>query len=364
MSGSFVYELASVHTLVEQANLDSSQGIYAVPCYLVLGEPGSGRSTVIRSMNLTWPASGGQLPIGVPGARCSYWLAKEALFIEPEASVLGPRREPAELSRLCDELRRSREREPIDGILLVLSIAEFVELDEQGLDAYANRIRAYLVEVGRALRADVPTYVVLSRYDTLWGFAEVFQWTAERGREEPWGFTLPLETSPDSAGPRILQELEGLNARLESTCLARVSSEDAPEARTRAFQHLAEVRALMPRLRQLFGVIAMANAFERAPWLRAVAIGSAMPGMGDRLRAGVTRFMNMGLAQPPNVAVAMRPGGLPIHATLRAVVLPERDIVPLRQRWRDDRFTLVCFVGGLLLLLAAGLTEIILRYAM
>ncbi|WP_437754494.1 type VI secretion system protein [Sorangium sp. So ce1389] len=361
MSGSFVYELASVHALVEQANPESAQGIYAVPCYLVLGEPGSGRSTVVRSMNLTWPPGGGPLPIGVPGARCSYWLAKEALFIEPEASVLGPRRQPAELAQLCEELRRSRKREAIDGILLVLSIAEFVELDEQGVDAYANRMRAYLIEVGRALRADVPAYVVLSRYDTLWGFAEVFQWTPERGREEPWGFTLPLETSPDKAAPRILQELEGLNARLESYCLARVSSEDPPDARMRAFQHLAEVRALMARLRQLFGVIAMENAFERAPWIRAVAIGSALPGMGDRLRAGVTRFINMGLAQPPNVAVAPRPGGLPIHATVRAVVLPERDIVPLRPRWRDDRFTQICFIGGVLLLLAAGLTELILR---
>ncbi|WP_437723005.1 type VI secretion system protein [Sorangium sp. So ce861] len=362
MSGSFVYELASVHALVEQGNPDSDQGIYAVPCYLVLGEPGSGRSTVIRSMNLTWPPGGAPLQIGVPGARCSYWLAKEALFIEPEASVLGPRREPAELAQLCDELRRSRKREPIDGILLVLSIADFAELDDQGVEAYANRMRAYLIEVGRALRADVPAYVVLSRYDTLWGFAEVFQWTHERGREEPWGFTLPLEAGPGAAVPRILQELEGLNARLESYCLARVSSEDPPDARMRAFQHLAEVRALMARLRQLFGVLAMENAFERAPWLRAVAIGSALPGMGDRLRAGVTRFINMGLAQPPNVAVAQRPGGLPIHATLRVVVLPERDIVPLRPRWRDDRFTLIGFVGGLLLLLAAGLTELILRF--
>ncbi|WP_437673933.1 type VI secretion system protein [Sorangium sp. So ce131] len=362
MSGSFVYELASVHALIEQAHPESSQGVHAVPCYLVLGEPGSGRSTVIRAMNLTWPPGGAPLQIGVPGARCSYWLAQEALFIEPEASVVGPRRQPGELASLCEELLRSRPREPIDGILVVLSIAEFIELDERGLEEYANRMRAYLVEVSRALRADVPAYVVLSRYDTLWGFAEVFQWTAERGREEPWGFTLPLETPVDKAAARILEELEGLNARLESYCLARVGSEDPPEARTRAFQHLAEVRALMLRLRQLFGVLAMESAFERAPWLRAVAIGSALPGMGDRLRAGVTRFINMGLVQPPHVPVAPRPGGLPIHATMRAVVLPERDIVPLRPRWRDDKLTLICGVAGLLLLVAAGVTEAILRY--
>lgn len=361
MSGSFVYELASAHAFVEQAHPGDPQGIYAVPCYLVLGEPGSGRSTVVRSMNLTWPPGDGRLQIGAVEPRCTYWLAQEALFIEPEASVLGPRREPGQLTALCEELRRSRKREPIDGILLVLSIADFIDLDEQGLADYARRMRAYLVEVGRALRADVPTYVLLTRYDTLWGFAEVFQWTLERGREEPWGFTLPVETAPESAVPRILEEIEGLNARLESYCLARVGSEDPPEVRMRAFQHLAEVRALSARLRTLFEALAMANAFERAPWLRAVALGSALPGMGDRPRAGVRRFINMGLALPPSAPASPRPGGLPMHATMRTVVLPERDLVPLRKRFRDDPFTLFCFVGGVLLLVAAGVTELIVR---
>ncbi len=308
--------------------------------------------------------SGGQLPIGVPGARCSYWLAKEALFIEPEASVLGPRREPAELSRLCDELRRSREREPIDGILLVLSIAEFVELDEQGLDAYANRIRAYLVEVGRALRADVPTYVVLSRYDTLWGFAEVFQWAAERGREEPWGFTLPLETSPDNAGPRILQELEGLNAR------PGVDLPRAGELGGRA----RGADAGVPAPGRGAGADAAAAAALRGDRDgERVRAGAVAPRGGDRQRdarhggpapRGGDAVHEHGAGAAAERGGRDAAGGLPIHATLRAVVLPERDIVPLRQRWRDDRFTLVCFVGGLLLLLAAGLTEIILRYAM
>lgn len=360
MSGPFVYELASVMTRVQQAHPNHPQGIYAIPAYLVLGDPGSGRSTVVRSMDLTWATGDGPLAIGVLDARCTYWMANEALFIEPEASVLGPRRDPDQLKQLCDELRRSRGREPIDGILLVLNIADFIELDDPGLDAYANRLRATLIEVSRALHADVPTYVVLTRYDTLWGFAEVFQWTAERGREEPWGFALPLDTSSDNATPRIQQELEGLSARLEAFCLARLASEDPAELRMRAFQHLAEVRALMARLRHVFGVLAMGSSFERAPWLRAASIGCAVPGTGDRPRAGVARFTNMGLAPPALGAGAGRRGGLPIHAYMRRTVLPERELVPLRPRWRDDPFTRVGFGLGLLLLVAAALTDVIL----
>jgi type VI secretion system protein ImpL len=312
-------------------------------------------------MDLTWGGEG-VLRIGAPQQQCTYWMAKEALFIEPEGAVMGPRRAAGLLDELCAELRRTRPREPIDGILVVLNIAEFIDLDERGLDEYANRLRGYLVEIQQALHADVPTYAVLTRYDTIWGFAEVFQWGADRAREEPWGFVLPFDTDSQSSVPRIHEALEGLNARFEAFCLFKLLSEDPPEQRTRAFQHLAEVRSLMEKLRQLFGVLAMTSAFERAPWFRAAAIGSALPGAGDRLRAGVTRFINMGLAQPPPIPATTRPGGLPIFAFMKTVILPERDLVPLRTRWREDTFILVALVVGLLLLLATGITELILSF--
>ncbi len=356
MSGPFVYEIASVHAEIERAN--PGGGIYAVPVYLVIGEPGTGRSTAVRSMDLTWSGEG-QIRIGAPQQQCTYWMAKEAVFIEPEGGVIGRQRSAGMLEELCAELRRSRPREPIDGILLVLNVAELVDLDERALDEYANRIRKYLVEAAQALHADVPTYAVLTRYDTLWGFAEVFQWSQDRRREEPWGFALPFDTDSQSSVPRIKEALEGLKARFEAFCLFKLLSEDPPEQRSRAFQHLAEMRALMEKLNQLFSVLAAASSYERAPWIRAAAIGCAVPGTGDRLRAGVTRFINMGLAQPPPAA-AGRPGGLPIFHFMKTVVLPERDLVPLRARWREDTLFLAFLGIGILLLVATGITELIL----
>ena len=175
-----------------------------------------------------------------------------------------------------------------------------------------------------------------------------------RAREEPWGFTLPPDTPSPESLPRILTELDGLNARLEANCLWKVAGEDPPEARTRAFQHLAEVRALMERLREVFRIVAMANSFERAPWIRAMIIGCAIPGSGDKLRAGVARFANMGYAPGPSAHAASRPGGLPVHAFLKTVVLPEKDLVPLRTRWRDDRLIVIALIVGIVLLFAAA----------
>jgi type VI secretion system protein ImpL len=333
----FAYELATVTAAVQRTYPNHALGAYAIPWYLVVGNPGSGRTAALHAMNLTWQGSDGPLATGLPQQLCTYWMPKEAVFIEPEAGVLGPSRQEKHLTQLCEDLRAARPREPVDGVLLVLSIADFIDLDEQGIEAWANGIRKYLVEIGKTLQADVPTYVVLTRYDVVWGFAEVFQWAPERKKEDPWGFTLPPDTPSQESLPRIKQELEGLNARLEAFCFAKLCSEDPVDPRVRAFQHLAEVRALMDKLRTVFNVLVMANAYERSPWVRAVALGAALPGTGDRMRAGVGRFFNMGLAHGPPTAVTSRPGGLPFHAFMSTVVLPERDIVPLRTRWREDK---------------------------
>jgi type VI secretion system protein ImpL len=354
MTSPFAAEIDAAHAAVQRAVPNDSRGIYALPWYLVVGDPGTGRSTAVRSMNLGWSVTGeGPLRLGLPQQLCTWWMAIEGVFIEPEGSVFGPQRNPEALRALCDELKVKRPREQVDGILLVMSVADLVDLDESGLDAYAQRLRSYLTEIGRRFGADVPVYVIVTRYDTLFGFAEVFQWSAERRREEPFGFTLPPNYPAEKVPARIVAELDGLAARFESVCLAKLSSDDLPEQRTRAMQHLAEVRELVEKLRVVLEAIGKPSSFERAPWLRALAIGCAVPGTGDRPRAGTKRFANMGLAGPPPAPPgSVRPGGLPIHAFVPTVVLPEREIVPLRVRWRDDKLLVGAWIAGGVLLLA------------
>lgn len=360
----FTYEIASIVAEVRRRHPNHAEGAYALPWYLVVGNPQSGRSTALHAMSLTWDGNDGPFKTNAPTALCTYWLPKEAAFIEPGPTVLGPARQPQLLKELCDELRVARPREPIDGVLCILNIADFIDLEEQALENWANGMRRNLVEIQQALHADVPTYVVLTRYDALWGFAEVFQWTPERKKEEPWGFNLPLDTPSQDSLPRIKEQLEGLNARFENFCLARLCSEDPVEIRVRSFQHLTEARALMERIRQIFQILFMANSFERAPWIRAVTIGSALPGAGgDRMRTGVARFLNMGLSQAPPQSATGRPGGLPLHAFMTNVILPERDLVPLRTRWRDDRIIQLCAIFAALLWVAAIITALVFAMA-
>ncbi|MEM6790267.1 MAG: type VI secretion system protein [Myxococcota bacterium] len=347
-SSSFAYELAALVQAQTRAHPGHPEGVYALPWYLVLGAPSSGRSTAVKAMNLGWPHGDHPVAMPTPEPRASYWLAEKAVFIEPGPTVVGPQRQPSSLQELAAEIAAKRTREPIDGIILVLSVARMADETEAGVDDYVKAVRRQIVEVGQQLGAEVPVYVVVTMLDTLWGFGDVFHWTAARRDEEPWGFALP-PGAPDGQTPaRIDAELEALTARLESYCFDKLSNEDPAPGRVRAFQHLLETRDLMSRLRRAISLLAAGSAFESAPWIRALALGSGLPGTGQTLRHGRAKLGQMGL-HPPAASGTPTPGGMPLHAFLEAVLLPERDLVPTRRRWRDDRvFLLLAMVGFVL----------------
>ncbi|MFO0548039.1 MAG: type VI secretion system protein [Polyangiaceae bacterium] len=344
MSRIFAAEISQVISRVKAAGAK----LYDLPWYLVVGEPMVGKSASLKALNLSW-----QQPPTLDGQYCQYWLSKEAVLIEAREPLVGPNRNAEFFRLLCEEIRRVRPREPLDGIIVVISATDVAERAEENLEAHAQQLRAYLIEACRTLQADIPVYTVVNRYDTLWGFAEVFAWNAERAKEDMWGFLVPPNIPSQDGWPKIQEGLTGLLARVEAHCLSKLSSEDGVEQRIRAYQHLVEARQFLEKLRDVLKVISFSSAYERAPWLRAVTLGCSVPGAGDRIRAGIERFQSFGLLQNPyDPHKSQRPGGLPLHGFFKGVVLPEKELVPLVTRWRDDPLTIVGFI--LAFVLTAG----------
>lgn len=348
MSNPFAYELATLVQAQERAHPGDPEGVYALPWYLVLGEPHTGRSTAIRAMNLSWPHGDTPVPMTVPDPMATYWLPEKAVFIEPGARVVGPQRQHGLLQELAEELKAKRTREPIDGIVLVLSMQRIADGNEDAVDEYVKAVRRQIVEVAQQVGADVPVYVVVTMIDALWGFGDVFRWSAERRDEDPWGFSLPPGEPTNETPQRIDAELEALTARLESYCFAKLSSEDPADGRIRAFQHLLETRDVMVKLRRAMTILSGGSAFEAAPWIRALALGSGLPGTGQLLRHGTAQLASMGL-YAPNQSGTPTPGGMPLHAFIDMVLLPEKDIVPTKTRWRDDKVFLVLVMLGVVM---------------
>jgi type VI protein secretion system component VasK len=343
----FSYELASAIQAQGQMTGSGADGLYGLPWYLVIGEPGSGRSSTIVAMNQSCKGADSPVPTNAPNAQCSYWLSEQGLFIEPGSNVLGATRDASMLQLLCYELAAKRVREPVDGIVVNINARFVADANEDDLQRYSSTLRRYLIEIAQALDNDIPTYIVVTHFDAIWGFGDVFKWSADRKDEQGWGFCLPLSLEPEAVETQIPEYMAGLRGRIELMCFDKMSGELPTDVRIRCLQHLADCNDLMDALDQLVKALALGNAFERAPWVRALALGSAAPGTGQKLRHRAEEFQTMGLVLPTSSGTP-QPGGLPLHNFASHVLLPERDIVPTKVRWRDDRAVVVLFVLAIL----------------
>ncbi|MSP26763.1 MAG: hypothetical protein EXR75_16795, partial [Myxococcales bacterium] len=81
MTTTFAYELASVLSAQRRVYARAAEGVYAVPWYLVVGEPGTGRTTAVVALNLRWPHGDRPAALNVPNQRCQYWMPEKAVFI-------------------------------------------------------------------------------------------------------------------------------------------------------------------------------------------------------------------------------------------------------------------------------------------
>ena len=101
-----------------------------------------------------------------------------------------------------------------------------------------------------------------------------------------------------------------------------------------------------------------AGVLPRWTWVRALVIGSGIPGSGKRLRHNAASLRQMGLA-PPTQSATPQPGGMPIHAMLEHVLLPERDLVPTRVRWRDDKLIFFSAIAAILTWIGFGIWMVV-----
>ena len=107
--------------------------LYEQPWYVLIGPPGSGKTTALLNSGLHFPMAqedGEDAAIGgVGGTRlCDWWFADEAVLIDT-AGRYTTQDSDAAVDRagwegFLDLLRRTRPRQPINGVLVVVSLVD------------------------------------------------------------------------------------------------------------------------------------------------------------------------------------------------------------------------------------------------
>ncbi|MBM2714679.1 type VI secretion system membrane subunit TssM [Mesorhizobium caraganae] len=240
------------------ATLRQSSGkrnfLYDLPWYIVIGPPGAGKTTALVNSGLNFPLAGSgqaQPVAGVGGTRnCDWWFTDEAVLIDTAGRYTTQDSHAGTDSKswlaFLSLLKRHRARQPINGVILAISLADLMADGEQA--ARVAEIRSRLQEIHAVLKVRFPVYVLFTKADLVSGFMETFGGFDEARRRKVWGATFQTAERGLNMVGETPAEFDALVKRLSEEMSDRLQAETDPVARIAIFGFAAQLGALKGRI--------------------------------------------------------------------------------------------------------------------
>jgi len=229
-----------------------SDFLYDLPWYVLIGPPGSGKTTALVNSGLKFPLSRGATPAaiaGVGGTRyCDWWFTEEAVMIDTAGRYTthdsDATADKASWLAFLDLLKKNRPRQPINGVLVAISLEDLMMLPPAEIAAHANAIRARLLELHERLKVDFPVYALFTKGDLVAGFTEYFASQSDQGRRQVWGATFQTDDKTRNLVGDIPKEFDDLIERLNSDLTDRLQEEPTPSNRVLLYGFPTQMAAL------------------------------------------------------------------------------------------------------------------------
>ncbi|TPM52265.1 type VI secretion system membrane subunit TssM [Mesorhizobium sp. B2-2-4] len=230
--------------------------LYEIPWYVVIGPPGAGKTTALVNSGLNFPlaGSGDAQPVaGVGGTRaCDWWFTDQAVLIDTAGRYTtqdsNPEIDKKSWLAFLSLLKRYRTRQPINGVILAISLADVMSFDDQQLDAHIVEIRSRLREIHETLKIQFPVYLLFTKADLVSGFTDYFGGFDEARRRKVWGTTFQTAERDRNMAAAAPAELDGLAERLADEMADRLQEEADPVTRISIFGFPAQFGALRARI--------------------------------------------------------------------------------------------------------------------
>lgn len=260
---------------------------YHVPWCMLVGEPGSGQTSLLAGAELHRPFGRPETE-DLQSAGWAFWLFDQGVALDMPG-VVDP--DDEDWRSLLRYLRGARGQRPIDSLLLTFPATDLAgpqALDAARLGEKARLLARGLSAIQRELGIECPVYVLITKADVLPGFGRFSRALPPRLRRELLGWSSPYALHTPYATTWVDEAFEGLYAQL---CLAQTellaTREVGLQGREALFLFPHELRALAEPVRHVLDSIFKPNIYEAQLVLRGLYFcGDPEPDVGTSTARG------------------------------------------------------------------------------
>jgi type VI secretion system protein ImpL len=341
------------------------QYLYELPWYIIIGAPGSGKTTALVNSGLKFPLSdrpGKNAVQGVGGTRsCDWFFAEEAIFLDTAGRyTTQDSHQPVDAaawSGFLDLIKKYRPRRPINGVLVTMSMSDLLQGSEDERSRHAKEVRQRIQELYGVLSIRFPIYMLFTKCDLVAGFTDFFEDLDLEERAQVWGETFPGGDSEPTEYQiaRFGNNFDELLKRLNQRTLRRIQEERDVQRRGLILDFPQQMSLLKSAMMSFLYDTFSESRYDTEPLLRGVYFTSGTQ-EGTPIDRVLGRLADAyGLDRQSQPVFSGRGKTYFITRLLNEVVIPEADLTGVDPRVERRRRRLQWAIYGCLLAVSVGM---------
>jgi len=286
--------------------------LYEIPWYIIIGPPGSGKTTALVNSGLKFPLSkefGDGAIQGIGGTRnCDWWFTDQGIIIDT-AGRYTTQDSHKEVDKSAWQdflklLKKFRKRRPINGVFVTISLQELLLQTPDQRALHVAAISNRLQELKDVFKTEFPVYVLVTKSDLIAGFEEYFDNFGKTERDQVWGMTFPYSQDQGQEMPinGFSGEFDALLQTLNERLIPRLHQERDQQRAQKIGAFPKQVQSIKPVLEKFLQEI-----FENSRYSNQLMLRGCYFCSGTQEGTPIDRLMNK-LSGPAAIPVSRSKG--------------------------------------------------------
>ncbi|AOA58835.1 type VI secretion system membrane subunit TssM [Acinetobacter larvae] len=270
--------------LIRKSKLGDKKGnaaLYELPWYMVIGNPAAGKSSAIYNSGLKFPFEETHQKVvsaGLSGTRnCDWFFSTEGVLLDTAGRYSVYAEDHDVWLGFLNLLKKNRSKAPINGLIVVVSVAELISQSPEKSLQLAKNLRARIQDLTENLEVFAPVYLVFTKMDLIAGFTDFFECYEGQEFDQVWGATLAYDAESSHNAVELFEKHYNiLYDGLKSVSTTHLSRRHAQNISPSVMTFPLEFKTLKPALKSFVGTLFEDNPYQFKPVFRGFYFTSAL----------------------------------------------------------------------------------------